>query len=177
MAPLTKQELDDLFEAMMERMHLELLPALTRANRTGELENLIASLGMSDLLNSSEEPSPLETGKIIVIGASQVPVDKLRSIVRKEGFDSNRFEFQTEYKRLQHFDFGKIRGSMGYVAIFAGPMPHNTPGTAEASSFIARIENNPNDYPQLIKLRTQNELKITNNSFRSALKEFKELFS
>ena len=177
MAPLTKQELDNLFEAMMGRMHLELLPALTRANRTGELENLLEDLGMSDLLCSSDEPSPLKVGKIIVLGASRVPVDKLCIIARKEGFDPNRFEFRTEYRRLQHFDFGKIRGSMGYVAIFAGPMPHSTPCAAEASSFIARVEHNPSDYPQVFKLGIQNELKITNNSFRKALREFKGLFS
>ena len=122
-------------------------------------------------------PSPLEVGKIIVLGASQVPVDKLRSIARKEGFDPDRFEFRTEYKRLQHFDFGKIRGSMGYAAVFAGPMPHSTPGTARASSFIAQVKNNPADYPELIELKANNELKITNNSFRKALKEFKGLFS
>lgn len=177
MAPLTQQELDDLYEAMMGRMHLELLEALTRANRTGELEDLLATLGMSDLLGRGEDPSPLETGKIIVLDASQVPVDKLRSTARKEGFDSDRFEFKTEYKQLKHFDFGKIRGSMGYAAIFAGPMPHSTPGTAEASSFIARVENNPNDYPQLFKLSTKIELKITNNSFRNALRELKEQFA
>lgn len=177
MAPLTQQELDDLYEAMMGRMHLELLAALTRANRTGELEDLLASLGMSDLLNRDEEPSPFEVGKIIVLGASQVSVDKLRSIAKKEGFDPDRFEFKTEYKQLKHFDFGKIRGSMGYVAILAGPMPHSTPGAAEASSFIARVENNPDDYPQLFKLATKNELKITNNSFRNALREFKEQFA
>lgn len=177
MAPLTRQELDDLFESMMGRMHLDLLPALTRANRTGELGSLLASLGMSDLLKDNDDPSPLETGKIIVLGASRVPIDKLRSIARKEGIDPNRLEFQTEYERLKHFDFGKIRGSMGYVAIFAGPMPHSTPGTADASSFIANVESNPDGYPQLFKLGTQNELKITNNSFRSALREFKEQFS
>ena len=66
---------------------------------------------------------------------------------------------------------------MGYAAIFAGPMPHSTPGTAEASSFIARVENNPNDYPQLFKLSTKIEFKITNNSFRNALRELKEQFA
>lgn len=177
MAPLTQQELDDLYEAMMGRMHLELLEALTRANRMGELEDLLASLGMSDLLSRDEDPSPLEIGKIIVLGASQVSVDKLRSAARREGFDSDRIEFKTEYKQLKHFDFGKIRGSMGYVAIFAGPMPHSIPGAAEASSFIVRVENNPNDYPQLFKLSTKNELKITNSSFRNDLRELKEQFA
>ena len=164
------QELDDLSVAMMERMGLELLPALTRANRMGDLEALLAGLGMSDLLGNDREPKPLETGKIIVLGASQVPVDRLRKTASACGFDPDRFEFHTDYERLKHFDFGKIRGSMGYVAIFAGPMPHKTPGAAEANSFIARVESNQGDYPKLFKLGKSGELKITKNSFKDGLK-------
>lgn len=177
MVPHTQQELDDLYEAIMECSYLELLKALTRVNRMGELEDLLVSLGMPDLLSCDEDPIILETSKNIVLGAIQVPVDKLRSTARKEGFDSDRFEFKTEYKQLKHFDFRKIRGSMGYVAIFAGPMSHSTPSVAEASSFIARVENNLNDYPQLFRLSTKNEIKITNNSFRSALRELKKQFT
>ncbi len=169
------QELDDLSIAMMERMGKELLPALTRANRLGGLEELLSALGMSDLLDAESGQSPLEVGKIIVLGGSQVPVDKLRKTAEANGFDPDRFEFHTKYKRLQHFDFGKIRGTMGYVAIFAGPMPHKTPGAAEASSFIARVENNPNDYPVLFRLGKPGELKITKNSFKAGLERLKGL--
>ena len=166
------QELDDLSVAMMERMGIELLPALTRANRMGDLDALLEGLGMSDLLRNDREPSPLETGKIIVLGASQAPVDRLRKTASACGFDSDQFEFHTDYERLKHFDFGKIRGSMGYAAIFVGPMPHKTPGAAEASSFIARVENNQDDYPKLFKLGKPGELKITKNSFKDGIKRF-----
>ena len=170
MAHLTIQELSDLCDEMMGRMGLELLPAITKANREDTLEDLLASLGMSDLLVSENDPYEERfLGKILVVGASAVNVDKLRSIARKKGFDPDRFEFQLEYSRLKHFNFGKIRGSMGYAAILAGPMPHKTPGTDEASSFIARVENNPDDYPKLIKMQAGNDLKITNNSFKQAL--------
>ena len=59
---------------------------------------------------------------------------------------------------------------MGYVAIFAGPMPHKTPGAAEASSFIVRVENNQGDFPKLFKLGKSGELKITKNSFEDGIK-------
>lgn len=175
MAHLTAQELSDLCDEMMGRMGLELLPALTRANREGTLEDLLTSLGMSDLRKGDESDGQGFQGKVIVIGASAVKVDKLRSIARKKGFDPERFEFQLDYDRLKHFEFSKIRGSMGYVAIFAGPMPHKTPGAENASSFIARVENNPDDYPPLIKLQSGNDLKITNNSFKHALGELSQL--
>ena len=176
MAHLTVQELSDLCDEMMERMGLELLPAITKANREDTLDDLLASLGMSDLLVNVVDPYEKRfLGKVIVIGESTVKLDKLRSIVRKKRFDLERFEFQLEYDRLKHFNFGKLRRSMGYVAILAGPMPHKTPGAEEYSSFIACVENNPDDYPPLIKMQSGNELKITNNSFSQALDQLSQI--
>ena len=170
MEPLNVQELFDLRDAMMERLGSEqLFSAITRANRMGELGELLGSLGMGDLLGGPEEDPLAYAGKVIVLGDSAVKEDKLRSIIRKKGMDPDRFEFHLEYDRLKHFDFGKIRGSMGYVAILAGPMPHSTPGKVDALSFIAQVENNPGQYPPMFKMGTGNELKITNNSFKSAL--------
>ena len=169
MAHLTIQELSDLCDEMMGRMGLELLPAITKANRENTLEDLLASLGMSDLLVSENDPYEERfLGKVLVVGASVVNVDKLRSIARKKGFDPDRFEFQLEYSRLNTSTSANTRLD-GYAAILAGPMPHKTPGADEASSFIARVENNPDDYPTLIKMQAGNDLKITNNSFKQAL--------
>ncbi|WP_293847107.1 hypothetical protein [uncultured Parolsenella sp.] len=176
MAHLTVQELSDLCDAMMDRMGLELLPAITKANREDTLEDLLSSLGMEDLLGDNiESREDLILGKVIVLGASAVNVEKLRSTAKKMGFDPKRFEFQLDYSRLKHFNFGKVRNTMGYVAIFAGPMPHKTPGAEEASSFLARVESNPDGYPPLIKLQASNDLKITNNSFKHALGQLSQL--
>lgn len=172
MAPLTIQELDDLQFSMMARMDEELLPALTRANRMDELETLLAILGMSDLLKDNSESKQPEIGKIVVLGDTRVPIPKLKCVIKKAGYDVGLFEFHTDYKRLQHFDFGKLRGSMGYIAIFAGPMPHSTPGAERACSFIDRVEQNLIDYPALFRLGKPGELKITKNSFEEGLKRF-----
>ena len=172
MAHLSVDELSDLCDAMMDRMNCELLPAIAKANREDTLDELLTLLGMRDLLDYGTDSYENQfLGKIVVLGASEVSVDRLRGIVRKSGLDPNRFEFQLDYKKLKHYDFGKIRGAKGYIAILAGPMPHSTPGAMEASSFISRVEKNPDDYPILIKLQTGNDLKITNNSFKNALSQ------
>lgn len=176
MAHLTIQELADLNDAMMLRMGLELLPAITRANREDRLQELLADLGMEDLIEGQQrKPQHSWASKIVVMGDSAVKIDKLRSIARKKGFDLSRFEFELDYDRLKHYDFGKLRGSMGYSAVLVGPMPHKTPGTERASSYIARAEQHPDEYPLLIKMGTANELKITNNSFKKALDRLLEL--
>ena len=176
MEPLTPHQILDLVDAMTANGGNRLLSSLTRANHDGSLPELLESLGLLDLLETSpKESNPFE-GRVIVLGSSTVKEDKLRSMVRKAGLDPRMFEFRLNYDSLKHFDFGKIRHSMGYRAIFAGPMPHSTPGTGGASSFIARVENHPDEYPPMFKLMSGNELKITNNSFKRALASLREIF-
>ena len=176
MSHLSIQELADLRDDMMLRMGGSLLPALTKANREDRLPELLTDLGMEDLAEANGCLRKTErAGKIVVMGDSAAKVDKLRSIARKRGFSLDRFEFQLDYDRLKHYDFGKLRGAMGYAAVLAGPMAHKTLGTERASSYIAQAEQHPDEYPILIKMGTANELKITNNSFKKALDRLLEL--
>lgn len=168
---LSIYELDDLYQKMTERMGQDLLPAITRANRMGDLDELLESLGMGDLGEAPSDDVDLFASKILVLGQSEVKEQKLKSIVRKKGFDSKRFEFYLEYDRLQHYDFAKLRNTLTYKAVMVGPMPHSTPGKLENSSAIAEMENHPDTYPRVIQLRSANELKITNNSFATGLDE------
>ena len=169
MTTLSAYELYDLQEAMMERMADGLLPAISTANRTGELSELLRLLGMSDLLD--EEGVSIQPTRVVVIGDSMVKEAKLRSIARRHGYDPDMFEFVLGYNALKHYDFGKLRGTYTYRAVMAGPMPHSTPGKRDASSAIAEMEAHPETYPPVIQLRDSNGLKITNNSFANALNE------
>lgn len=169
MTTLSAYELFDLQEAMMERMADGLLPAISTANRTGELSDLLRLLGMSDLLD--DQGVSVQPTRVVVIGDSMVKEAKLRSIARRRGYDPDMFEFVLGYNELKHYDFGKLRGSYTYRAVMAGPMPHSTPGKRDASSAIAEMEAHPESYPPVIKLRDSNGLKITNNSFANALDE------
>lgn len=168
MTVLSAYELDDLQQAMMERMADALLPAISTANRTGELNELLRLLGMSDLIDDGGSMS-IQPTRIVVIGDSMVKEAKLRSIARRRGFDPDMFEFVLGYNELKHYDFGKLRGTYTYRAVLAGPMPHSTPGKRDASSAIAEMKAHPELYPPVIELRDSNGLKITNNSFAHGL--------
>ena len=78
MTPLSAAELDDLGQAVGERLEDGLLPALTMANRTGELDELLRLLGMSDLLGDDGRAEVRPT-KVLVIGCSMTSKGKLRS--------------------------------------------------------------------------------------------------
>lgn len=169
MTTLSAYELDDLQQVMMERMADGLLPAISTANRTGELSELLQLLGMSDLLD--DEGVNIQPTRVIVIGDSMVKEAKPRSIARRRGYNPDIFEFVLGYNELKHYDFGKLRSAYNYCAIMAGPMPHSTPGKRDASSAIAEMDAHPETYPPVIQLRDSNGLKITNNSFANALDE------
>ncbi|WP_314039959.1 hypothetical protein [Slackia exigua] len=170
MMSLSAYELEDLQQAMMERMEESLLPAISRANRTGELSDLLRLLGMDDLAGD-DGAVDMHPTRIIVMGDSMVKESKLRSLARKHGFDPSLFDFALGYDQLKHYDFAKLRGTFTYRAVLVGPMPHSTSGKRSASSAIAEMQSHPETYPPVVELRDSTGLKITNNSFAKGLNE------
>lgn len=67
MTLLLAYELEDLWLAIMDRLEESLLPAITFANRTGELDALLRLLGMSDLLGDAGNLDR-RRGRILVMG-------------------------------------------------------------------------------------------------------------
>uniref|UniRef100_A0A7C9NZM0 Uncharacterized protein n=1 Tax=Muribaculaceae bacterium Z82 TaxID=2304548 RepID=A0A7C9NZM0_9BACT len=168
MTTLSAYELDDLLQAMIERIEDALLPAISRANRTGELGELLHLLGMEDLAGC-DGALDLRPARIVVLGHSMVTESKLRSLARKQGVDPSLLDFALDYEQLKRYDFAKLRGSCTYRAVLVGPMPHSTPGKRSASSAIAEMQAHPDMYPPVIELRDFTGLKITNNSFTKGL--------
>lgn len=151
-----------------ERIDEVLLPALTRANRTDELESLLTLLGLGELVGD-DGCAELRPTRVLVIGATEVKEPKLRSIARKNGEDPSLFDFELGYSGLKHFNFDQLRHGSKYRAVMVGPMPHSTPGKRDASSAIAEMRGRPDVYPPVIELYDSTGLKITNNSFARGL--------
>lgn len=168
MRSLSVSELSELYDVVSERMNEVLLPALTRANRTDELEALLTLLGLGELVGNdgSAELGPM---RVLVLGATEVKEPKLRSIARKNGADPSLFDFELGYSRLKRFNFDQLRYGSKYRAVMVGPIPHSTPGKRDASSAIAEMQARPDVYPPVIELRDSTGLKITNNSFARGL--------
>lgn len=142
MTPLSAAELYDLGQTLEERLENGLLPAITMANRTGELDELLRLLGMSDLLGDDGRAEVRPT-QILVIGDSMTSEGKPWSIARRRGISSNDLECALDYDELKRFNFAKLRNPYIYRAVLVGPMPHSTPGKLDASSVIAEMEAHP----------------------------------
>lgn len=170
LALLSTTELSELYDQVADRIMDMLMPALTLANRTGELAQLLKLLGMNDLIGE-DDMVDLRATRVLVLGDSMVKEGKLKSLANKYGFDSSLFDFELGYTSLKHFNFSKLRYSDKYRAVLVGPMPHSTPGKKDSSSVIAEMEKHPDVYPSVIRLRDSNGQKITNNSFTKGLNE------
>ena len=173
MKTLDAYELEELTQAVLTRIPDTLLHALTLANRTGELDELLRLLSLSELI--VEGDAVFQPKRVVVLGDSAVKEAKLRSIVRRYDLNPDDFEFSLGYTELKHYDFAKLRNRTIYRAVLVGPMPHSTSGARGASSIIAEIKNHPSIYPPLIELRDSSGLKITNNSFSKGLERLEEV--
>lgn len=167
---LSCAELDDLEASILEQIPLRLTAALTKANRIGELEELIRLLGMEDLLNPASGYETYRKGKILVIGDSAVSNDKLAAIATSLKFDKSRFEFELDYEQIVRYNFSDLQYNANYRVVMFGPVPHSCVGKAESSSIITEMER-ADGYPRIIRLCGNQGLKITKTSFRSALED------
>ena len=95
---LNVEELFELEENIKEELDDHLTAALSRMNRSGQLEDFLRLLGMEHLLHKESEYEVYKTGKIVVIGQSDVKPEVLLSIAKQLGLDKKRFELYLEYE-------------------------------------------------------------------------------
>lgn len=94
---LDVEELLELEDNIRKELDDHLPAALSMLNRTGELETFLKMLGMEDLLQSKPLYQVYKTGKIIVIGRSDVKAEVLLSIAKSLGLSKDRFELYLDY--------------------------------------------------------------------------------
>lgn len=156
------EEIGELEEEIKENL-LEILCRLNREE--GKLEELLTLLGIE------EEETVYETsrsGKIIVIGDSKVPERVLLAVARDLGLSKARFEFELDYTAAEKYDFKKTQWKRKYSAILFGPVPHSGKAKGDWGNVISGMEKEEG-FPTIVRLGT-NELKITRNSFQTALR-------
>lgn len=169
---LNTVQLVELEESIREELDDSLLTVLTKLNRTGQLDEFLSLLGMSHLLGLDNGYQVYRTGKIIVVGQSDVKADVLLTVAGKLGINKNRFELHLEYEDAAKLDLRKTQWNPIYSVILVGPMPHSGITKGDFSSVISAIENQEG-YPPVQRLGT-NGLKITKSDFKAKLKELME---
>ena len=152
----------------------ELLSVLSKCNRSGELDNLLnalVSFGFSNPYKSAAynaEHDTFKDGKIVVVGDSEIKEEQLKGIAKALNIDKNRFEFVLGYGDAKKYNYSKLRYNSSYRVVMFGPVPHSTPGKGSFASTISNIEQS-DGYPKVVRLTSNNQLKITKTNFRETL--------
>ena len=169
---LNVEELFELEDNIKEELDDHLTAALSRMNRYGQLEEFLRLLGMEHLLQKESGYEVYKTGKIVVIGQSDVKAKELLSIANKLGLDKSRFELHLDYEDAKNYNFRKLQWQPTYSLLMVGPMPHSGSGKGDYSSIISALEAE-DGYPPVVRLGS-NGLKITKSDFRAKLEEMIE---
>lgn len=167
---LSREELSELEEDILGALPDCLTEALTLANRSGRLNELLDLLGLSDLLGDENRFETYSDGKIVVLGGSSVKEEVLLAIGKQLGIDKKRFEICLDYDSLQKYNVRKMQYAPQYRVILCGPAPHSGQGKGEGNSIIAEMEKSK-AYPRVERLVAGDELKITKSNFRAKLQE------
>ena len=166
---LNVEQLLELEERVRNTLSEKLEQILSNLNRSGKLEEALELLGLSNLLQHDYSYKPYRTGKIFIVGQSDVRKNQLLGVIKELGFDKNRFEFCLEYDEVKRFNFSKLFYKPENTLVLVGPMPHKTVGSGDYSSAIAAIEQKEGS-PNVIRCGN-NSLKITKQSIRDALQK------
>ncbi len=166
MSKMDYSDLIEIEEQVKARFIRDSERILMNLNRTGNLEEFLKLVDMSDLLGEVVV-SWRQDGRIIVIGQAAVSKEHLLGVAKEFGLDKTRFEFCLEYNDAKSYNFKRTQYNQDYSCILAGPMPHQGNATGDFSSILTAIENQEG-YPRVVRMGT-NELKITKSSFRSTL--------
>ena len=168
------EELEELEQDILKEFPEKITEILTKANRTGKIEELLKSLGLEDLLEHEEfGVESFKSGKIVVIGESDVPEKVLIGVAKQLCIDKSRFEFCLDYGRARSFNCKKMQYKPQYRVVLFGPVPHSTISKGIHSSMITEIESNEG-YPKVVRLNSNERLKITKSNFKQALEKLIE---
>lgn len=151
--------LEDLYEKIKEKVFL--------ANRMDELDELLEKWGFPEYTIAQEKIEHYTSGKIVVIGASAISDEAMKSIIKENGISSDRLEY-CGYRQAQKFNYGKLRYSSTYSVVLFGATPHSATGKGDANSIISHLEKSKG-YPPIRRLTAGWELKITKSNFKSTI--------
>ena len=111
------------------------------------------------------------TSTILVLGALKGRKSDYQMTAKKLNIPENNIEFVDDYSKMHSFNAEQLRYSDRYSDIIIGPTPHSIKNKGDFSSIIAMIENNPKEYPKLLKAIANNSLKITTSNFKELLQQ------
>lgn len=143
------------------------------ANVENKLKEFLTSFGMEDLLPEEEPAKFYDTfmdGKILIIGGSEIKENKILGCLKSLGINKDRIECYLDYSKATNKDFTTYQYNPNYRLVLFGPLPHSMKGKGIDSSIMTHMENK-DGYPKVIRLFSNNQLKITKSNVKEAIRK------
>ncbi|MCR5743288.1 MAG: hypothetical protein K6F92_06150 [Lachnospiraceae bacterium] len=169
------RDLDELMEietGLKEMFDDRLEEVLIKLNRSDKLDEFLDLVGFFEEYELIPKYQTYKSGKIVVVGESELTEKILTGVAKDMGIMRDRLEFCLGYKEAKTYNYKKLQYKPEYSAILVGPMPHSGNAKDDYSSIIAALEQE-DGYPPVRRMGS-NSLKITKSSFRVALTELIE---
>ncbi len=162
---LSLEELTPIIDELQNRI----LQEITFANRSGNLEDVLRKYNFYEKIESSAYTN-VKSSRIIVFGQTNLKKKNLDGIAKSVGISPERIDY-ISYDEVTNYDISNLQNNLKYSDILVGPVPHKAKGMGSYPSMISAIESNQKNYPNLIRVMDSNELKITSESYKTALKK------
>ena len=153
-------EIQEILEEVQKKIFL--------ANRSGDLDALLLKWELTDFIIQNNKNESYKSGKIVVIGGTEIKESVLISICKEFGIGKDRLEFCLDYDQAQKYNYRKLQYNSDYSVVLFGPVPHSARYRGDSESIIAELESQ-SGYPQVFRLMAGEELKITKSNFKSAI--------
>ena len=141
---------------------------LRRLNAEGTINEFLNDLGYQK--DDGRILPANRSGKILVIGGTNVRRSDLEMTARKSGYDKARFEWVLNYAEAKKYPFRSLQYNENYAAVMVGPMPHKCCYETDYASVVTAMMNEPG-FPPVLRLEKGTKLSITKENFTKALRE------
>lgn len=164
------QSLD--YSELLNRVISHVTNQFSIAVRESTLEDYLVSIGFFLHGERFNSRGSRITNTILVVGESRSSQRILQNIADNSGLNKYNFEYLLDYMEIPRFNFNNLQHSTKYCAVLVGPMAHQQRGVDGFSSIIARMEEETDIYPPVVRItNSRGDLQISNSGFKEALAE------
>lgn len=154
-------------DTIMQKIIFKLTLEFELAEENDSVDYILEKYGIT--LEEGAMPVDKRRSKILVFGALAGNISDYQIAAKKMGVNLNNIVFERDYKKLKHYDIGRLKNSVEYSDIIFGPNPHKIEGIDGANSALSYMLREPDKYPRIITSIANESLKITISNFRNSI--------
>lgn len=164
---------EERFTNLVSAVERAIYQSLYEAWQKNQIPAYLKQIGLPELIPQDSSFSWNDTnkaGKIIIFGESSIKERDIIGVLKRLHIEKDRVELHLGYKELKRYPFTTLQYNHNYRLILVGPLPHSVTGKEDFSSIITMMENT-DGYTKVVRLCSNQQLKITKSNLRNTVRE------